>query len=172
MSAGVLNSSDSMGKGKRRQSSGESEEHSHSERSERHNSEMSGGEEQVVQSDFASALSKLLKTGPVTEEPSEVVLSKRKAIERKLEEEKLEKRARRLVKADLAEKRDAAHQVPDMAQANYEKGLRKTAVRGVVQLFNAVHQHQQAKEKEREREKAAKEGKAAEAKPPTDSTLA
>lgn len=102
-------------------------------------------------------MSKLLKTNTT----STPVLAKRKAVERQLEEEKLEKRARALVRQELREKRDSAHRVPTMEDGNYEKGLRKYANKGVVQLFNAVQQHQLNKERA---EKAAKEAKEAKLK--------
>ncbi|PJF19466.1 Nucleotide-sugar transporter [Paramicrosporidium saccamoebae] len=103
-------------------------------------------------------MSKLLKTNTT----STPVLSKRKAVERQLEEEKLDKRARALVRQELREKKDSAHRVPTMEDGNYEKGLKKYANKGVVQLFNAVQQHQLNKERA---EKAAKEAKEAKKKP-------
>lgn len=80
---------------------------------------------------LGSIMSKILKT-KTNETP---VLSKRKAVERKLEEEVLERRARRLVRQELKEKRDSAHVTPDITTANYEKGLRKFATRGGSSFF-------------------------------------
>ena len=95
-------------------------------------------------------LSKLLKTSSNDAAP---ILSKRRAVERAIADEALEKRARYLVRQESKAARDAAH-TPAVID-NKEKVLRRTAVKGVVRLFNAVHQYQQKKE----REKAAREDK-------------
>lgn len=124
--------------------------------------------EGVVEEDgFSSALSKLLSTR--VDEGESAVLSKRKAIERKLEDERLEKRARAIVRTEIKELREASHQPASFETANEERLLRKIATRGVVQLFNAVHQHQVAKEKaqkEKEEEKGKKDIKPAGAAKP------
>lgn len=95
-------------------------------------------------------MGKLLRTSA----PVEPILSKRRAVERRLEEEVLERRARTLVRQEAREARDAAHTIPSLD--NKERELRKVATRGVVQLFNAVHQHQLAQERRRREEQEAK----------------
>lgn len=89
-------------------------------------------------SDLGLIMSKLLRTTTTTDQP---VLAKRKAVERQLEEEKLEKRARALVRQELWERRDSAHVVPNMESANYEKGLRKFATKGgnYTEVFKVSH---------------------------------
>jgi hypothetical protein len=49
-----------------------------------------------------------------------------------------------------------------MSFANYERQLKKAATKGVVQLFNAIHQHQVMKEKLAKEKLAAGVGKKAE----------
>ena len=77
------------------------------------------------------------------------ILSKRKAIERKLAEAKLDARARAALRRERLASRDAARcRTVDPAQLNREKTLRRAATQGVVQLFNAIHQVQVAREKQ------------------------
>lgn len=76
------------------------------------------------------------------------ILARRKGIERKIEDAKLEAKARAVLRKQRLATKDAAHMsVPDMSRANNEKLLKKAATKGVVQLFNAIHQHQVMKEK-------------------------
>lgn len=82
---------------------------------------------------LGDAMAKILKTSlppSAGKQAPAPVLAKRKAIERALEEERLDVRARALVRQEMRLKRDSAHTVPDMESANYEKGLRKFATRG------------------------------------------
>lgn len=102
--------------------------------------------------DLGSAISQILGEKTKNEQP---ILARRKGIERKIEDEKLEARARALMKRQRMAAKDSARvMIPDMSRANYEKQLKKAATKGVVQLFNAIHQHQVTKEK-LEKEKAA-----------------
>lgn len=97
---------------------------------------------------LAGVISKILRTGDedkMDNGASGPVLAKRKALARKLEEENLKEKARKLARIQRIAARDSAHQTPTVN--NLEKSLRKTATNGVVTLFNAVHQHQAAKEK-------------------------
>lgn len=103
-----------------------------------------------VAKSMGDIMGKLLRTSA----PAEPILSKRRAVERRLEEEALERRARVLVRQEAREARDAAHTAP--ALDNREKGLRRVATRGVVQLFNAVHQHQVARERRLQEGRGAK----------------
>ncbi len=94
-------------------------------------------------------VNKILRTNvPKEAAASGAVLSKRRAVERKLADEDLERRARSMLDREGREARDAAHVRPSVeADGNRGKVLRKLATQGVVQLFNAVYQHQQAKER-------------------------
>lgn len=76
-----------------------------------------------------------------------VVLSRRRAPERKLAEARLEAAARRLLRAERHAKRDQHHQ-PSMSDLNREKRLRQVATRGVVQVFNAVSAKTKAEKKD------------------------
>lgn len=89
------------------------------------------------------------------------ILAKRKAIERKIEEDRLDARARSVMRKQRIANKDSARVAEmDMSRANSEKGLKKAATRGVVQLFNAIHQHQTTKEKAaKEKRDAAAGGK-------------
>lgn len=76
------------------------------------------------------------------------ILAKRKAIERKLAEAKLDARARAALRRERLASRDAPRcRTVDPAGLNKERAMRRAATKGVVQLFNAIHQVQTAKEK-------------------------
>ncbi len=95
--------------------------------------------------DMGSAITSILGERVKSEAP---ILSRRKGIERKIEDARLEACARKLLKKQLLESKDSAHLTTiDPSRLNHEKQLRKAATRGVVQLFNAIHQHQTMKEK-------------------------
>lgn len=87
-------------------------------------------EEAVTDGPLGNIMAKILNTSTSSLSTATPVLAKRKAVERQIEEEKLEKRARTLIKQELREKRDAAHRVPSMESANKEKVLRKFATKG------------------------------------------
>ena len=110
-----------------------------------------------VSGNMGNIMSKILRTSST--DPKTPILAKRRAVERKIQDEKLEHRARKLVRRELREARDAAHIIPEMSTANLEKILRKVATRGVVQLFNAVNTHQVNKEKAEKAAQIAKEAK-------------
>lgn len=77
-------------------------------------------------------------------------MAKSKAIN-DLEEEQIDYRARKILKAQIRSAQESVH-FP-MANApetlNFERSLRKLATRGVVQLFNAIQAGQQQKDEER-----------------------
>ena len=121
-----------------------------------------GIEPMMTDSALGSIFSKILRT-PSSSISSEVpttnpVLSKRKAVERKIEEEQLDARARAILRREERMLRDLAHR-PAPAVCNREKLLRKAATSGVVQLFNALHAHQNSKAKEEQERIRAKEEK-------------
>lgn len=121
---------------------------------------------------LSDAISALLPTNKKTLN-ADVVLSRRKAPARKLEEARIEASARKALKRehrstqksihdDLRAKRD-----DDEAFLNRERMMRKRATRGVVAIFNAVREKQEAKEAaaraERERKRARLAAAAAQA---------
>lgn len=92
------------------------------------------------------------------EEPVAPILSRRKAVERNIEEEEIDKKARKILKAQIRESQDAMHisdaNLPEML--NYERSLRKLATRGVVHLFNSIRAAQVSKEEEARARRQAK----------------
>ena len=113
--------------------------------------------------DLGLAMSQILgQKIPATADAAGVpILAKRKAIERKIEEDRLDARARSVMRKQRIASKDSARIAEmDMSRANSEKVLKKAATRGVVQLFNAIHQHQATKEKAaKEKRDAAAGGK-------------
>lgn len=80
-------------------------------------------------------------------------LAQRPQIEKVLEEAELDRKARKIIKKELKIKRDSAHRpiLSGILDPTAERELKRIANRGIVQLFNKVHQHQIEKEfKERE----------------------
>lgn len=102
----------------------------------------------IVKSEDSSA-----EAGQKDTEPTAVVpiLSRRKAVERNIEEEQLDYRARQILKAQIRATQDSMHQPIANApeSLNFERSLRKLATRGVVQLFNSIQVNQQQKDEER-----------------------
>ncbi|KAF9160245.1 hypothetical protein DFQ26_005755 [Actinomortierella ambigua] len=95
---------------------------------------------------MAEAMSKILGSTLRKADASQPILARSRGVERKLEEEKLEAKAR---KALTIEKRRAMNKdrvKPDFTGMEYEKKLRKVATRGVVQLFNAIKAQQKVTE--------------------------
>lgn len=96
---------------------------------------------------LTDAVSTILKKKSSEEVKPAKILSRRKAPERKLAEAKLEMAARRLLRAERLVHQDVAH-VSTNLDPNHEKRLRKTATRGVVQIFNAIKQKIATKEQQ------------------------
>ncbi|KAI8605132.1 Rrp15p-domain-containing protein [Dissophora ornata] len=93
---------------------------------------------------MAEAMSKILGSTLRKADASQPILARSRGVERKLEEEKMEAKAR---KAITNEKRRLANKdrvKPEYTGMEYEKKLRKVATRGVVQLFNAIKTQQKA----------------------------
>lgn len=103
---------------------------------------------------LTDAVSTILKKKSSEEVKGSKILSRRKAPERKLAEAKLEAAARRLLRAERLVHQDVAH-ISTNLDPNHEKRLRKTATRGVVQIFNVIKQKIHSKEQQ-EAEKRAK----------------
>ncbi|KAI9219021.1 Rrp15p-domain-containing protein [Blastocladiella britannica] len=88
----------------------------------------------------------------------------RTAIERRLEEQKLEAKARKVISAENKLDYSKEHISPGTADLEYEKRLRKVSTRGVVKLFNAVRQSQQKMRAARAEAKTVVETQAVKAK--------
>jgi hypothetical protein len=90
--------------------------------------------------------------------PAAPILSRRKAVERNIEEEEIDTKARKILKAQIRESQDAMHvtdaNLPETL--NYERSLRKLATRGVVHLFNTIRTNQIDKEEEARARRQAK----------------
>ncbi|TFY68371.1 hypothetical protein EVG20_g3593 [Dentipellis fragilis] len=89
---------------------------------------------------FGATLLSLLDT----DAPSSAPLSLQPAVARKRNDDKLESKARRVVKFERKEREDK-HRVTDVIGGwggESERALRKVAQRGVVKLFNAIQQSQ------------------------------
>lgn len=88
---------------------------------------------------MGSIVNKILR--PSIEEDANPILSRRKAVERKIAEEALDARARSVLRTEERRLRDSAHRsIPRIG--NREKRLRKMATAAVVQMFNALQTHQ------------------------------
>ncbi|KAF9184753.1 hypothetical protein BGZ51_003156 [Haplosporangium sp. Z 767] len=99
-----------------------------------------------TEENMAEAMSKILGSSLRKADASMPILARSRGVERKLEEEKMEAKAK---KAITNEKRRLANKdrvKPDYTGMEYEKKLRKVATRGVVQLFNAIKAQQKATE--------------------------
>ncbi|KAJ3273498.1 Molybdate-anion transporter [Terramyces sp. JEL0728] len=90
---------------------------------------------------LSSVISKILETGAKTNRP---VLSLKRKIEKDIDEEKLEERAKKLLTTDKKKEKDVGRIIPDNSDLDYEKSLRKMATKGVVQLFNALRAAQKS----------------------------
>lgn len=109
---------------------------------------------------LASAFQTVLRQSPAgnAEQSAAPILSRRKAIERSIEEEQIDHRARQILKAQILATQDAVHitEANRPETLNFERSLRKLATRGVVQLFNTIQTSQQEQEdrvQRREQEK-------------------
>ncbi|KAI1317114.1 hypothetical protein EDD11_009001 [Mortierella claussenii] len=99
-----------------------------------------------TEENMAEAMSKILGSTLRKADASTPILARSRGVERKLEEEKMEAKAK---KAITNEKRRMANRdrvKPEYTGMEYEKKLRKVATRGVVQLFNAIKAQQKATE--------------------------
>lgn len=67
-------------------------------------------------------------------------------MERKIEDEKLDYKARKILSAQKKQNKERGRVIPDFTTFEYEKRLRKVATRGVVKLFNAIRTQQKMTE--------------------------
>jgi hypothetical protein len=94
-------------------------------------------ESQNIPSIFSQLLNQKVDETPI--------LAFRKEIEKKLEDEKIERKAKRQLLQEKRALREKDHKLPAVETMNYEKKLRKVATKGVVQLFNAIKAQQASK---------------------------
>lgn len=116
---------------------------------------MSVKKQRSTLTDAVSTILKKKASEESKESKESKILSRRKAPERKLAEAKLEAAARRVLRAERLVHRDVAHATSNL-DPNHEKRLRKTATRGVVQIFNAIKQRIHTKEQQEAERKARK----------------
>lgn len=81
-----------------------------------------------------------------TPKKKQPILARSKGLERKLEDEKLDYKARKIMSAEKKALKEKGRVIPDFTTFEYEKRLRKVATRGVVKLFNAIRTQQKVTE--------------------------
>lgn len=91
---------------------------------------------------MAEAMSRILGSSLRKADADMPILAKSRGVERKLEEEKLEAKARKAISNEKKRLANKDRVKPDYTGMEYEKKLRKVATRGVVQLFNAIKAQQ------------------------------
>ncbi|KAI8911397.1 Rrp15p-domain-containing protein [Powellomyces hirtus] len=97
-------------------------------------------------SKLASAIGKILSGELGGKDANRPILAKQKHLERAIDNEKLEAKARKVISAEKKQKAEVGHAKLDHTTTDYEKKLRKVATRGVVKLFNAIRVAQKAAE--------------------------
>ncbi|KAF9951284.1 Trimeric GatFAB AmidoTransferase(AdT) complex subunit [Modicella reniformis] len=95
---------------------------------------------------MAEAMSMILGSTLRKADASMPILARSRGVERKLEEEKMEAKARKAISNEKKRLANKDRVKPDFTGMEYEKKLRKVATRGVVQLFNAIKAQQKATE--------------------------
>ncbi|KAG0187957.1 hypothetical protein DFQ28_005637 [Apophysomyces sp. BC1034] len=110
---------------------------------------------------FSEAMTKILASTLKGADKKQPILARSKGTERKIEDEKLEYRARKLLSSEKKALKSKGRVVPDYTTFEYEKKLRKVATRGgkwtkesemlshcqiVVKLFNAIRTQQKVTE--------------------------
>ncbi|KAG2236631.1 hypothetical protein INT48_000186 [Thamnidium elegans] len=95
---------------------------------------------------FSEAMTKILGSTLTGSDKRQPILARSKGLERKLEDEKLDYKARKIMSAEKKALKEKGRIIPDFTTFEYEKGLRKVATRGVVKLFNAIRTQQKVTE--------------------------
>ncbi|KAL1934402.1 hypothetical protein VTP01DRAFT_6584 [Rhizomucor pusillus] len=95
---------------------------------------------------FATAINKILASNLKGNDKKQPILARSKGTERRIADEKLEYKARKVLAAEKKANRERGRIIPDFTTYEYEKRLRKVATRGVVKLFNAVRAQQKMTE--------------------------
>ncbi|CAG8725876.1 68_t:CDS:2, partial [Funneliformis mosseae] len=91
---------------------------------------------------FAETMNKLLTATAEPHCQESPILSRSKDIERRINEAKLEYRARRAINMEKKKLASKDRVKTNLTSIDYERKLRKLATRGVVQLFNAIRKSQ------------------------------
>ncbi|KAI8848705.1 Rrp15p-domain-containing protein [Chytridium lagenaria] len=86
---------------------------------------------------MASVMSRLL-TRELKGKKSKPILAQSRGIEMKLDDSKLEIKAKQLMKLETQQKKNSCRVKPEVLTNDLEKRLRKISTRGVVKLFNAI----------------------------------
>ncbi|KAF9911387.1 Trimeric GatFAB AmidoTransferase(AdT) complex subunit [Linnemannia zychae] len=97
-----------------------------------------------TEENMAEAMSKILGSSLRKADASTPILARSRGAERKIEEEKMEAKARKAISNEKKRLANRDRVKPDYTGMEYEKKLRKVATRGVVQLFNAIKAQQKA----------------------------
>ncbi|KAI8818359.1 Rrp15p-domain-containing protein [Fimicolochytrium jonesii] len=97
-------------------------------------------------SKMANAIGKILAADLGGKDAQRPILAKQKHIERQIDNDKLEAKARKIISAERKQKADVGHVTLDHSTTDYEKRLKKVATRGVVKLFNAIRVAQKTAE--------------------------
>ncbi|KAG0045351.1 hypothetical protein BGZ83_009423 [Gryganskiella cystojenkinii] len=97
-----------------------------------------------TEENMAEAMSKILGSNLRKADASTPILARSRGAERKLEEEKMEAKAKKALTSEKKRLANKDRVKPDFTGMEYEKKLRKVATRGVVQLFNAIKAQQKA----------------------------
>ncbi|KAI8060542.1 Rrp15p-domain-containing protein [Gongronella butleri] len=95
---------------------------------------------------FSEAMTNILGSTLTGSDRKQPILARSKGTERKLEDEKLEYKARKMLTAEKRKLKDQGRVIPNFTTFEYEKRLRKVATRGVVKLFNAIRMQQKLTE--------------------------
>ncbi|OBZ88323.1 RRP15-like protein [Choanephora cucurbitarum] len=95
---------------------------------------------------FSDAMTKILASSLSGSDKKQPILARSKGVERKIEDEKLDHKARKILSAQKKALKEKGRVIPDYTTFDYEKGLRKVATRGVVKLFNAIRTQQKVTE--------------------------
>jgi len=95
-----------------------------------------------TEENMAEAMSKILGSSLRKADASTPILARSRGAERKIEEEKMEAKARKAISNEKKRLANRDRVKPDYTGMEYEKKLRKVATRGVVQLFNAIKAQQ------------------------------
>ncbi|KAJ1679206.1 pre-60S ribosomal particles component, partial [Spiromyces aspiralis] len=96
----------------------------------------------ATEEEFAGAMAEILGQGVQEEKGNMPIMAKNRATEKRIEEEKLEYKAKKALAAEKRARLSKDRVIPDMTNFEYEKRLRKVATRGVVKLFNVVKAQQ------------------------------
>lgn len=95
---------------------------------------------------FSDAMTKILASSLKGADVDQPILARSKNVERKIEDEKLDYKARKILSAQKKAEKERGRVIPDYTTFDYEKKLRKVATRGVVKLFNAIRTQQKVTE--------------------------